>query len=173
MTQKREHCQRDAHFDKAVRMLAEVVLPQPNFFPPSLHLMEKVLNVQPPESCAYHVCRNDCHSWDKIPKAAWPAHRDDTCPECGEGRFILTTPSGVSCLRPAKARSRSVQRRALMLLLFSGALFSQCASCWVSAKLCLQLSGSMRSHAHQAGKVCILSAGHGPQEMSQLLLPVS
>lgn len=105
LSMKRAHCQRDTHFDISVRLLANVLLPVGNILPPSLHLMEAVVGVKPPASCAHHVCRNDCYSWEHLPHTQWQAHQDDQCPICMEDRFIRRTASDTPCLKPAKVCS--------------------------------------------------------------------
>ena len=74
---KRQHKQRDTHFDMLVRLLSVAILPPGNLLPPSLHLIEKVLDVKAIHSYAYHVCPNDHHSWPLTPPADWEAHRND------------------------------------------------------------------------------------------------
>ena len=116
LSQNIEHKERNTNFDKTVRLLADVLLPAGNILPPSLHLMERIVGVHAPAACSYHVCPNDCHSWDHLDKAQWEDCRDDFCPVCGLERFIKQTPSGAACLKPAKVCHAYVSHYMLTIL---------------------------------------------------------
>lgn len=98
---KRKHRLHDTAFDILMRCLAEVLLPEGNILPPSLYLVERLLQSRPPDTCAYHACPKDCKVWPHLPRRDWALHKDDRC-DCGAARFVTQTAAGVPCLRPAK-----------------------------------------------------------------------
>lgn len=66
-------------------------LPHPNIFPRSIHILKKVIGVDAASKYTYHVCVNDCHTWDWLPEPEWNTHRQDACPDCGSSRFKVMT----------------------------------------------------------------------------------
>ena len=62
------------------------LLPVPNIFPPSIHILKKVEGIQSALKYAQHVCPDDCIVWDWVPPALWKDHVNDQC-TCGQYRF--------------------------------------------------------------------------------------
>ena len=58
----------------------------------------QIMRVRSVDEFEYHMCPNEDHAWDHIPRAAYAEHSQDTCPQCGAHRFLQDT------LRPAKVR---------------------------------------------------------------------
>ena len=61
-------------------------------------LLLQVMRVRSVDEFEYHMCPNEDHAWDHIPRAAYAEHSQDTCPECGACRFLQDT------LKPVKVR---------------------------------------------------------------------
>ena len=94
LIEKRNSRQRDTAFDKHVRWLHAIGLPQPNLLPPSLYLIRKLIGCKDVVDYEYHICVKDCHSWDFLHPRDFDAHAADKCPVCKEPRFhrpVLTS----------------------------------------------------------------------------------
>ena len=141
---KRTHGGHDTLFDVLLRTLAEALCPPGNIMPPSLYLVEKLMQSRSTDSCSYHVCPKDHHIWPHIPRSQWQGHITDCCPirGCGLPRFITETVAGTPCLRPSKVlcmhgpygctsrQSHSSGRLALVASCPFPALFAQhCLHC--------------------------------------------
>ena len=61
-------------------------------------LFLQIMRVRSVDDFEYHMCPNEDHAWDHIPRDAYAEHSQDTCPECGACRFLQDT------LKPAKVR---------------------------------------------------------------------
>ena len=94
-------------FDVLLRTLAEAFCPPGNIMPPSLYLVEKLMQTRSTDSCSYHACPKDHHIWPHLPRSDWQGHVTDCCPVpgCGHPRFITATVAGTPCLRPSKVRT--------------------------------------------------------------------
>jgi hypothetical protein len=77
----------DKYLDNHCKWLSVVVLPQPNFLPPSLHLLKKVCEVKEAEEFEKHVCVNDCVKFPDLRPSHYPTHLNEKCPKCQEPRF--------------------------------------------------------------------------------------
>ncbi|BDA42812.1 hypothetical protein COCOBI_03-7050 [Coccomyxa sp. Obi] len=90
-------------FDRMCRFLS-TVLPPDNLFPPSLHVMQGLVECPEPSKYEHHVCKQDHCRFQYAPKHEWWKHAEDKCPTCGEPRFKRkTSASGGLILTPQKA----------------------------------------------------------------------
>lgn len=87
LVEKRNSKQRDTAFDKHVRWLHAVGLPQPNSLPPSLYLIRKLIGCKDVVDYEYHICVKECYSWHFLHPRDFEAHAADNCPVCMEPRF--------------------------------------------------------------------------------------
>ena len=65
--------------NKLCKVIHKLVLPQPNWFPPSLYLMERIIDVPSPDDFQYHACPAEQCCWEPIPRSEWEAHKKDKC----------------------------------------------------------------------------------------------
>jgi hypothetical protein len=65
--------------DKICKVIHELVLPQPNWFPPSLYLMEQIIRVPAADLFEWHACPAEQCCWPPLPRSQWEAHKDDRC----------------------------------------------------------------------------------------------
>ncbi len=84
LKKKVDDCDGDTSCDKQFRLMHEVLLPQPNLFPPSLYLVRKLAGVEDLDNYEYHVCKEDHYVWGRVSKAEWKEHLEDKCPVCAE-----------------------------------------------------------------------------------------
>jgi hypothetical protein len=96
---KREGRIRDNVFDMVCRVIHEVLLPQGNLFPQSLHRMKKLLGCRRVEDVSVHVCVNDCMSFGNVSDINPMASVDEKCTECGEDKYRV---GGDGKLQPRK-----------------------------------------------------------------------
>lgn len=75
------------------------MLPQPNFMPPSLHLMREMLGVEDWSKYEHHLCHDaKCkgYVWQNIGRDEWDDHRHDKCPNCSGPRFKTIDTAGTT-----------------------------------------------------------------------------
>ena len=131
---------KDGVFDDLLYAMHYYLLPEGNLLPPSLYLMEKIIEVLHPDACEWHACPAEkCKPWGPTPRSKWPEHRYDKC-ACGLYRFIdpnATKPNGDLHLEPAKVgcgtRPYNVESRPHM------SAYSQCHSHNHTSHMHLQL----------------------------------
>jgi hypothetical protein len=94
-------------FDTYCKFLHTKALPQPNFLPPSSHLMTQVITVDDWSMHEVHVCGNEkCKGfrWPKLGRCSpsvLERHKDDKCPICGTPRFSVEhTEGGKVVIKP-------------------------------------------------------------------------
>jgi hypothetical protein len=87
LMEKREGRQWDSSVDRQFRMLAECLLPQPNFFPSSLYLARGVIGCKEAADVEVHVCSDGCYAFNDLPKDEYRNHSMDVCPRCAKPRF--------------------------------------------------------------------------------------
>lgn len=78
---------RSTLLDMLCRLMHSTILPAGNLFPPSVHILRKLVGCKSLRHYEHHTCINDCHTWDPLPEKDYQAHGDDTCPCCKEKRF--------------------------------------------------------------------------------------
>ncbi|GFH07840.1 uncharacterized protein HaLaN_02701, partial [Haematococcus lacustris] len=84
-----------------VLKMVETCLPGNDWHPATLHQFLGALGISDEEDNRLHLC-NDCcggHVFDHLPKASWPTHQDDVCPNCNTPRFKTVN----KCLEPNKS----------------------------------------------------------------------
>lgn len=87
LCKKVEDCEGDTASDKAYRLLHEVILPKPNLFPPSLHILRRLAGVEEIDKYERHVYEENHYVWEHARRECWSQHKDDECPICrAEGR---------------------------------------------------------------------------------------
>jgi hypothetical protein len=87
------HVQRDI-LNKILKKDHEIYYPKPNFLPPSLHMVQRVLDVKTSQDVMHHVCdAENCsgHVWPNIKVEDYEKHKHDRCPNCGSERFTTIT----------------------------------------------------------------------------------
>lgn len=82
---KQKYGGHDTLFDVTLRTLAEAFCPRGNIMPPSLNLVEKLVQSRSTDSCSYHVCPKDRHIWPHIPRSESQGHNTGCCPIRGCG----------------------------------------------------------------------------------------
>ncbi len=82
------------------------VLPQPNFWPPSIHILRGLSGAPEWTKFEVHVCANSkCrgHVYKQLPREDWGRHANDVCPVCGTSRFEVKMTGGTSVGLTARA----------------------------------------------------------------------
>lgn len=105
--------------DVADRMCKKVKasLPQPNIFPRSIHILRQLVGSEEASKYTYHVCKNECHTWEWLATSEWESKRHQTCPHCNTPRFKVSTVNDPlaedfgtrDTLQPQRVRSNKVQ----------------------------------------------------------------
>ena len=95
----------DGGFDMLLRAVKDVVLPEENLFPPSLHVCEGLAGVEALDQYTYHVCGCGRHVYSHVPKENCHQHYGDACPICSSPRFLLKTVGNTSTWEPNKVRT--------------------------------------------------------------------
>lgn len=90
---KRQHNQKDSHFEEECNLQHSVRLPQPNNHPTSLHIIKRLLDCREVHDVEQHVCVNDCCKFNKLQPREYRQHKHQACPTCGEGRFKVKSTS--------------------------------------------------------------------------------
>lgn len=67
------------------RIIHQFLLPDGNFYPRSMYLLEKAVGCQHVHEVMLHFCEH-CYSAfpDNLPKSEWKRHAHDTCTDCEE-----------------------------------------------------------------------------------------
>ena len=102
LSMKLEGNVRDGQFDREARVMHDVMLPQPNIFPPSFYLFRQIIGCEGVQDFECHSCPKDCHSWGPLPQNQWAAHEHDVCPKCSSERFKRVGMGNSSKLTPQK-----------------------------------------------------------------------
>ena len=87
LSMKLEGNVRDGQFDREARVMHDIMLPQPNIFPPSFYLFRQIIGCESVQDFECHCCPNECQSWAPLPQQQWAEHEQDVCSTCGSGRF--------------------------------------------------------------------------------------
>lgn len=67
------------------RWNADMVLPEGNLHPKSLHVVKKVLGIRTPKDVEHHVCVNDCCYFGNLPSGQYQARAAEKCSICKVG----------------------------------------------------------------------------------------
>ena len=88
--------------DLALRLIS-VSMPRPNFVPPSMYMLKKVLDAPEWSDYEVHVCSTKTctgHVFPVVKRSVWDAHKDDACPHCKAPRFRTVLLAGREELVP-------------------------------------------------------------------------
>ena len=102
LSMKLEGNVRDGQFDREARVMHDIMLPQPNIFPPSFYLFKQIIGCKAVQDFECHCCPNECKSWGPLPQNQWAVHEQDVCFKCGSGRFKRVGTGSSSKLTPHK-----------------------------------------------------------------------
>jgi hypothetical protein len=87
--------------NKWCKLIHTIILPQPNWFPPTLYLAEQIIGVPSPSQFEYHACPAELCCWLPLPRSQWEQHKDDRC-DHGKRFNAIKTPTGRLVLQPVK-----------------------------------------------------------------------
>ena len=100
-----------------VRAVKDVLLPEDNLFPPSLHICEGLAGVEALDKYTYHVCSCGKHVYNHVPKESWHLHYGDSCPVCNSPRFVKKTVANTTSWEPEKVCIFKAQLRLILVTL--------------------------------------------------------
>jgi hypothetical protein len=101
---QRRYKVKDTAFDELAGYLADVLLPEDNYLPRSLHLVRKVVGVDNWRQYEVQLCAGEgCpgHVYKQLQSEEYEAHRDDKCPVCNiHPRFETVRRGNKTVLQP-------------------------------------------------------------------------
>ena len=87
--------------DRLLRFYQDVVLPPGNASPPSVHMLNGILQIPPAQGKEVHICPNEKCVFPHLKPSDWAAHARDEC-ACGLRRFKETRIGTHTRLIPVK-----------------------------------------------------------------------